>query len=147
MSHKTFNVALKRATSLSELFPSTTAFLHPSSPSAGLQACLRSSSELFAKSDIACHGSGIFATLVDKQSVFHFCCIGIAYSCGQLDVSFVYLSDNIILIHVVQVSINGIILSSNEVQQSPDNHTMLNHTTLLFAPHLPWIKRNVTKLL
>ena len=29
------------------------------------------------------------------------------------------------------------------VQQSPDNHTMLNHTTLLFAPNLPGIKRNV----
>ena len=32
----------------------------------------------------------------------------------------------------------------NEVQQSPDNHTMLNHTTLLFAPNLPGIKWNVT---
>ena len=31
------------------------------------------------------------------------------------------------------------------VQQSPDNHTMLNHTTLLFAPNLPRIKRNVNK--
>ena len=31
------------------------------------------------------------------------------------------------------------------VQQSPDNHTMLNHTTLLFAPNLPGIKWNVNK--
>ena len=31
------------------------------------------------------------------------------------------------------------------VQQSPDNHTMLNHTTLLFAPNLSRIKWNVTK--
>ena len=32
-----------------------------------------------------------------------------------------------------------------KVQQSPDNHTMLNHTTLLFAPNLPGIKWNVNK--
>ena len=32
-----------------------------------------------------------------------------------------------------------------QVQQSPDNHTMLNHTTLLFAPNLPRIKWNVNK--
>ena len=31
------------------------------------------------------------------------------------------------------------------IQQSPDNHTMLNHTTLLFAPNLPGIKWNVNK--
>ena len=31
------------------------------------------------------------------------------------------------------------------LQQSPDNHTMLNHTTLLFAPNLARIKRNVNK--
>ena len=30
------------------------------------------------------------------------------------------------------------------IQQSPDNHTMLNHTTLLFATNLPRIKWNVT---
>ena len=34
-----------------------------------------------------------------------------------------------------------------QVQQSPDNHTMLNRTTLLFAPNLPGIKWNVTNLL
>ena len=32
-----------------------------------------------------------------------------------------------------------------QVQQSPDNHTLLNHTTLLFAPNLPGIKWNVNK--
>ena len=31
------------------------------------------------------------------------------------------------------------------LQQIPDNHTMLNHTTLLFTPNLPGIKRNVNK--
>ena len=31
-----------------------------------------------------------------------------------------------------------------KVQQIPDNHTMLNHTTLLFAPNLPGIKWNIT---
>ena len=31
------------------------------------------------------------------------------------------------------------------VQQSPYNHTMLNHTTLLFAPNLPGIKCNSNK--
>ena len=34
---------------------------------------------------------------------------------------------------------------SLRVQQSPDNHTVLYHTTLLFAPNLPRIKWNVTK--
>ena len=33
----------------------------------------------------------------------------------------------------------------HKIQQSPDNHTMLNHTTLLFAPNLPRIKWNVNK--
>ena len=33
----------------------------------------------------------------------------------------------------------------DKIQQSPDNHTMLNHTALLFAPNLPGIKRNVNK--
>ena len=32
-----------------------------------------------------------------------------------------------------------------QVQQSPDNHTMLNHTTLSLAPNLPRIKWNVNK--
>ena len=32
-----------------------------------------------------------------------------------------------------------------KIQQSPDNHTMLNHTTLLFAPNLPGIKWNINK--
>ena len=31
------------------------------------------------------------------------------------------------------------------VQQIPDTHTMLNHTTLLFAPNLPGINRNINK--
>ena len=34
---------------------------------------------------------------------------------------------------------------SKKVQQSPDNHTMLNHTTLLFAPNFSGIKWNVNK--
>ena len=33
----------------------------------------------------------------------------------------------------------------SHIQQSPDNHTMLNHTTLLFAPNLPGIKWSVNK--
>ena len=35
-------------------------------------------------------------------------------------------------------------LEEKELQQIPDNHTMLNHTTLLFAPNLPGIKWNIT---
>ena len=35
--------------------------------------------------------------------------------------------------------------SGIHVQQIPDNHTMLNHTTLLFAPNLPGINRNINK--
>ena len=38
----------------------------------------------------------------------------------------------------------GWALGKARVQQIPDNHTMLNHTTLLFAPNLPGIKWNVT---
>ena len=34
---------------------------------------------------------------------------------------------------------------NTKIHQSPDNHTMLNHTTLLFAPNLPRIKWNVNK--
>ena len=33
----------------------------------------------------------------------------------------------------------------SRLQQIPDNHTMLNHTTLLFAPNLPGINRNINK--
>ena len=36
-------------------------------------------------------------------------------------------------------------IHSYKIQQSPDNQTMLNHTTLLFAPNLPRIKWNVNK--
>ena len=32
-----------------------------------------------------------------------------------------------------------------DIQQSPDNHTMLNHTTLLFTPNFPGIKWNSNK--
>ena len=35
--------------------------------------------------------------------------------------------------------------SHPHVQQSPDNHTMLNHTTLLFAPNFSGIKWNVNR--
>ena len=36
-------------------------------------------------------------------------------------------------------------LALTQVQGSPDKHTMLNHTTLLFAPNFPGIKWNVNK--
>ena len=41
-------------------------------------------------------------------------------------------------------SLNATPLYNLMVQQIPDNHTMLNHTTLLFAPNLPGIKWNIT---
>ena len=50
-------------------------------------------------------------------------CLGVGSLCEQTDTGGVYSS----------------------VQQSPDNHTMLNHTTLLFATNFPGIKWNVNK--
>ena len=62
---------------------------------------------------------------------------GISRHChtGRYSVMFPIIS------HVVESSYRV----EPEVQQIPDNHTMLNHTTLLFAPNLPGINRNINK--
>ena len=59
---------------------------------------------------------------------------------GSKNFRFVKLRPDLQPMKVVTVT-----LGHPVVQQSPDNHTMLNHTTLLFAPNLPGIKWNVNK--